>query len=198
MRASWITIGAGALLPIIGSHGMGHAPPDVPVARVGVLDMARLTRDSALGKRYAARIDALQAELRELRVAKQRELDQRDVEIRSLQEAIERGSKSQSSSLDQSLQTLRGKQRERQAFFEDGQFEIGKLQDRIRDQAEGLGREFETEARPRIEAAARAEGIDVLLDSRMATAVNPAFDITPIVIVHLQQDDGNGPAPPSR
>jgi Skp family chaperone for outer membrane proteins len=66
------------------------APAGAPRSpRIAVIDMARVSNDSLLGKSYATQLDALKKEIDAAGTQKQTELNKRDAEIKTLQDELE-------------------------------------------------------------------------------------------------------------
>jgi Skp family chaperone for outer membrane proteins len=174
---------------------------ELPVAHIAVIDMNRISNDSTLGKSYSAKIDALENEIKTAGAKKQAELAKLDSAIKSMQDELEKQANVLSpEGRDKKLLDIKQKQRERQAFLEDGQLEIQRMQDRARQQVQTLNNEFQLKVRPHVEAVAKALGVDVLLDSQSALTINDAYDISQAVVDRLDQEEkpaaSTGPATP--
>ena len=75
------------------------------------------------------------------------------------------------------------KQRDRQAFLEDGQADLQKMRERAQQQAQVLNNEFQVKIKPHIDAVAKEKGLDIILDAQVTLTVNKEFDISRDVIV---------------
>lgn len=160
------------------------APPAVKTPRIAVIDMQRVSSESLLGKGYAAQLEALRAEIEAERTKKQNDLQKLDAQLKALQEDVEKQQGVLSpEALDRKRQDLVKKGRDRQAFLEDGQQELQRMQERAQQQAQALNGEFQIKIKPHIEAVAKEKGIDILLDSQVALTVNRDFDISQEVVV---------------
>lgn len=163
---------------------------ELPVAHIAVIDMNRVSNESTLGKSYSAKIDALEKEIKTAGAKKQAELAKLDSAIKSMQDDLEKQAGVLSpEARDKKLLDIKQKQRDRQAFVEDGQLEIQRMQDRARQQVQTLNNEFQLKVRPHVEAVAKALGVDVLLDSQSALTINDAFDISQAVVDRLDKQE---------
>jgi outer membrane protein len=151
--------------------------------RVAVIDMARVSAESQLGKSYAAQLEKLQTEINAEATKKQSELGKLDVALKALQEELEKqGSVLSPEARDKKQQEIVRKTRERQAFLEDGQAEINRMRERAQQQAQAINGEFQQKVRPLVEQVAKDKGMDLVLDSQVAYTINKDFDITRDVI----------------
>jgi Skp family chaperone for outer membrane proteins len=160
------------------------AAPAVKSPKIAVIDMQKVSADSLLGKGYAAQLEALRAEIEAERTKKQNDLQKLDAQLKTLQDDVEKQQSVLSpEALDRKRQDLVKKTRDRQAFLEDGQGELQRMQERAQQQAQALNGEFQIKIKPHIEAVAKDKGIDLLLDSQVALTVNKDLDISQDVIV---------------
>jgi Skp family chaperone for outer membrane proteins len=177
---------AGAQEPAAGAGNM-RAP------RIAVIDMAEISSKSNLGKSYASRIEGLENEIRTEGNKKQAELNKQDAAIKALQEELEKqGSVLSADALDKKRQDITRKQRDRQAFFEDGQADLQRMRERAEQQAGALNAEFQQKLKPAIDAAAKAKSVDIILTNQVALIINPEFDLTKDIITRA---DSMAPAP---
>lgn len=178
-----LALGAGALA-VAGQEAKPAARPDPRVPRIAVIDMAAVSSQSLLGKSYAAKIDALKNEIEAERTKKQNDLTKMDAAIKALQDEIAKQQAVLSpEALDKKQQELVKKSRDRQAYLEDGQQDLQRMQERAQQQAQALNGEFQVRIKPHIEAVAKDKGIDILLDSQVALTVSKEFDISQDVVV---------------
>jgi outer membrane protein len=165
-------------------------------ARIAVIDVAGVYSGSLLGKGYAAEIDKLENEIRSEQTKKQAELQKFEASIRTLREEVEKqASVLSAEALDRKRAELTKKERDRQAYVEDGQQELARMQQRAQAQAESFRNEFQTRVRPHIEAVAKEKGVDVIVDSQVAITINKDFDLTREVIVKADEAEKNKPKP---
>jgi Skp family chaperone for outer membrane proteins len=75
------------------------------------------------------------------------------------------------------------KQRDRQAFLEDGQADLQRMRERAQQQAQVLNNEFQVKIKPHIDAVSKEKAIDILLDGQVTLTVNRDYDISRDVIV---------------
>lgn len=156
----------------------------VGIARIAVIDMQRVSGETLLGKGYAAQLEALKNEIDAEETKKQNDLTKLDGQIKALQDDLEKqGGVLSPEGLDKKKQEIVRKQRDRQAFLEDGQADLERMRARARQQAQNYNNEFQQRIRPHIEAVAKERGVDVLLDSQVAITVTKAFDVSQDVIV---------------
>jgi Skp family chaperone for outer membrane proteins len=160
------------------------AKSDVRSPRIAVLDMARVSAETLLGKGYASQLDVLKNEIDAEGTKKQNELQKIDTSIKALQDELEKqGSVLSPDAADKKRQEIVRKTRDRQAFLEDGQQELQRMRDRAQQQAQSLENDFQVKVKPHIDAVVKEKGIDLLLDSRVILAVSKDFDISREVIV---------------
>jgi outer membrane protein len=170
---------------VIGGSGLAVAQDAgaASTARIAVIDMARISAESQLGKSYATQLEQLQNDINTAAQAKQTELQQMDATIQALQEELQKqGPVLSQEARDQKQQEIVRKGRERQAFLEDGQAEINRMRERGQQQAQSINNEFQVKIRPVVEEVAREKGYDLVLDSQVAYTISRDFDITRDVI----------------
>jgi Skp family chaperone for outer membrane proteins len=176
-----------AAAPVLAQEAAAPAPAKaeaVRTPRIAVIDMARVSQESLLGKSFQAQLEQLRNEIEAERTKKQNDLQKLDAQIKALQDEIEKQQSVLSpEALDRKRQDVVKKGRDRQAFLEDGQQELQRMQERAQQQAQQLNGEFQVKIKPHIEAVAKEKGIDVLLDSQVALTVNKEFDISQEVVV---------------
>jgi outer membrane protein len=174
--------------------------------RVAVIDMARVSAESQLGKSYAAQLEKLQNDINAEATKKQTELGKLDTALKTLQEELEKqGAVLSPEARDKKQQDIVRKTRERQAFLEDGQQEINRMRERAQQQAQAINGEFQQKVRPLVEQVAKDKGMDLVLDSQVAYTINKDFDITRDVIAKADEAAKAGasasaapaPAPPA-
>jgi Skp family chaperone for outer membrane proteins len=159
------------------------------VAKVAVIDMQRVSSESLLGKGYAAQLEGLQTEINSEGTKKQNELQKMDTAIKALNEELEKqGSVLSPEGAEKKRQEIVKKQRDRQAFLEDGQAELQRLRERATQQAQALNSEFQNRIKPHIDTVAREKGIDIIIYDG-ALSVNKAFDISQEVIVRADDTE---------
>src|SRR5262245_49051305 len=169
--------------------------------RVAVIDMARVSAESALGKSYATQLEKLQNDINAAATAKQTELGKLDAALKTLQEELEKqGSVLSPEARDKKQADIVRKTRERQAYLEDGQGEINRMRERAQQQAQSINGEFQQKVRPIVEQVAKDKGLDLVLDSQVAYTINRDFDITRDVIAKADEAEKAKPsaaAPPA-
>jgi outer membrane protein len=153
------------------------------VARIAVIDMARVSAESQLGKSYATQLEQLQNDINTAAQAKQTELQKMDAAIQALQDELQKqGAVLSQEARDKKQQEIVRKGRERQAFLEDGQAEINRMRERGQQQAQSINNEFQVKIRPVVEEVAREKGYDLVLDSQVAYTISKDYDLTRDVI----------------
>jgi Skp family chaperone for outer membrane proteins len=152
--------------------------------KVAVIDMNRVSSETLLGKSYAAQIEGLKNEIDSEGTKKQNELTKLDSQLKTLQDEIDKQANVLSpDALDKKRQEVVKKQRERQAFLEDGQQDLQRLREQAQQKAQAFNSEFQEKIKPTIEAVAKEKGVDILLDNQVAFWVTKNYDITQEVIV---------------
>jgi Skp family chaperone for outer membrane proteins len=190
---------AAMLLPQAADRAVAQeaAGDELPLARIGLIDANVLYAESQLGKRYVAKVEALQEEIQTAQQGKEEEASRRRAELNTLREELQQQADTLSPEerSDKALD-LRRKERELQAFVEDGESEIQRLQQRAQQEAQRIQNEYQQEMRPHIDAVAREMGVDFLLDRAVALILNPAFDISKAVIAHADAAEQEGGSQP--
>jgi outer membrane protein len=183
------------LLVALASAGLATAQDAAKAPRVGVVDMARVSAESLLGKSYAAQLEKLQTDISAEATQKQTELGKMDAALKTLQDELEKqGAVLSQEARDKKQQEIVRKTRERQAFLEDGQAEINRMRERAQQQAQSINNEFQLKVRPVVEQVAKEKGYDLVLDSQVAYTINKDFDITRDVIVKADEAEKAKPA----
>jgi len=152
--------------------------------RIAVIDMGKVSGQSLLGKHYAAELEKLRDGIESERTKKQNQLKNLESELQTLLDEIEKQQSVLSAeALGKKQKEVNRKKRQRQALMEDGQLDIQRMTERAQQQAQNYNLEFQQKIRPHIDAVVKEKGIDILLDSQVALAVNPSFDISQDVVV---------------
>jgi outer membrane protein len=178
---------ATALLFALAAAGTAFAQePRSP--RLAVIDMARVSAESGLGKTYAAQLEKLNTEIQAAMTQKQTELGKMESAIKALRDELEKqGSVLSVEAREKKQVEITRKTRERDAFLEDGQGEINRMRERAAQQAQQINNEFQLKVRPVIEQIAKEKGFDLIIDSQVAYSINRDFDITPQVIARADE-----------
>ncbi len=164
----------------------GGASP--ATAKIAVIDMARVSAESDLGKSYATKLEGLQNDINTAAQQKQTELQKMDATIQALQEELRKqGAVLSEEARDKKQQQIVRQGRDRQAFLEDGQAEISRMRERAQQQAQSINNEFQVKIRPIIEDVAKELGYDLVLDSQVAFSISRDFDVTRDVIAKADQ-----------
>jgi outer membrane protein len=123
---------------------------DAAVAKIAVIDMARVSAESQLGKSYAAQLEKLQTDINTAAQEKQTTLQEMDKAIETLQEELQKqGAVLSQEARESKQQEIVRKGRERQAFLEDGQAEINRMRDRAQQEAQSRARSARSSRRSR-------------------------------------------------
>jgi outer membrane protein len=156
--------------------------------KIAVIDMQQISAESVLGKSYASKIEGLENEIKNEGTKKQGELQKMDAAIKSLQDELEKqGSVLSPEAADKKRQEITKRQRDRQAFLEDGQADLQRMKERAEAQAQAMNAEFQQKIKPAIDAVAREKGIDILLTSQVALTMNQAYDISKEIIAKADE-----------
>src|SRR5713101_2061760 len=100
----------------------------VGTPRIAVIDMQQISAESTLGKSYASKIEVLENEMKAAVNQKQTELQKMDASIKVLQDELDKQSSVLSpEAADKKKQDIVKKQRDRQAYLEDGQAELERM-----------------------------------------------------------------------
>jgi outer membrane protein len=179
------TFVAGLLAVLVAGTALAQ---EVRPPKVAVIDMARVSAESALGKSYASQLEKLQNDINAAVTQKQSELAKMDAAIKTLQDELEKqGAVLSAEARDKKQSEITRRARERQAFFEDGQTEINRMRERAQQQAQTINNEFQLKVRPVVEQVAKDKGYDLVLDSQVAFTINRDYDITPQVIAKADE-----------
>jgi Skp family chaperone for outer membrane proteins len=152
--------------------------------KIAVIDMQRVSSESLLGKSYQAQLEQLRNEIEAEQTKKQTELGKLDQALKTLQDELEKqGSVLSPEAAAKKQEEIRKKGRERQAFVEDSQAELQRMQQRAQQQAQNVNNEFQVKIQPHISAVVKEKSIDILIDSQAAPIYSRDFDISRDVIV---------------
>lgn len=197
------TLSKALILVAAAAAAQAQEAPAKPEARtwnpkIAVIDMARISSESLLGKGYAQQLETLRNEIEAEQKKKQADLEKLDTALKALQDELEKQQGVLSAeALDRKRQDIVRKNRERQAFLEDGQQELQRLRQRAEQRAQQLNGEFQVKIKPHVEAVAKEKGIDLLLDNQMALAVSNRFDISQDIILHADEAERAAKAKPA-
>ncbi len=191
MKKTFVT----GLLFALAAAGHATAQEAAKAPRVGIIDMARVSAESLLGKTYAAQLEKLQNDINAEATKKQTDLGKMDAAVKALQDELEKqGAVLSQEAREKKQQEIVRKGRERQAFLEDGQADINRMRERAQQQAQSINNEFQLKVRPIVEQVAKDKGYDLVLDSQVAYTINKDFDITRDVIVKADEAEKAKPA----
>jgi len=187
---------APAPAPAAPATGAPRGPIGTP--KIAVIDMQQISAESTLGKSYATKIEALENDIKSEGTKKQGELQKMDASIKTLQDELEKqGSVLSPEAADKKRQDIVKRQRDRQAFLEDGQAELQRMKERAEAQAQAMNAEFQQRIKPAIDAVARDKGIDIILTSQVALTLNQNFDISKEVIARADEAAKTAAAAPA-
>jgi outer membrane protein len=177
------------------------AAQEAPAAkspRIAVIDMARVSAESLLGKSYAAQLEKLQSDINAAAASKQGDLGKMDAAIKALQEELDKqGSVLSDEAREKKRLDIVKKTRDRQAYLEDGQAEINRMRERAQQQAQSINNEFQMKVRPLVEQVAKDRGYDLVLAAEVAYTINKEFDITREVIAKADETEKAAAAKPA-
>jgi Skp family chaperone for outer membrane proteins len=204
VKTSQLLTSLSALALLAGGTGAAAQEAAAPAGglprtpRIAVIDMNRISAESLLGKSYAAQIEALENEIKSEGTKKQAELQKLDTAIKALQDDLDKQASLLSpEAADRKRQDIVKKSRERQAYLEDGQQELGRMRERAQAQAENLNNEFQVKIKPSIDAVAKDKNVDIILSNQVALTVNKDFDISRDVIVKADDAERTKPKAPA-
>jgi len=172
--------------PAQGTAPAARGPIGTP--KIAVIDMQQISAESVLGKSYASKIEGLENEIKSEGTKKQGELQKMDAAIKALQDELDKqGSVLSPEAADKKRQDIVKRQRDRQAFLEDGQADLQRMKERAEAQAQAMNAEFQQKLKPAIDAVAKEKGIDILLTSQVALLMNAAYDISKDIIAKADE-----------
>ena len=172
--------------PAQGTAPAARGPIGTP--KIAVIDMQQISAESVLGKSYATKIEGLENEIKNEGTKKQGELQKMDAAIKALQDELDKqGTVLSPEAADKKRQDIVKRQRDRQAFLEDGQADLQRMKDRAEQQAQAMNAEFQQRIKPAIDAVAKEKGIDILLTSQVALTMNQAYDISKEIIAKADE-----------
>src|SRR5713226_6807852 len=187
---------AQAPAPAQGTAPAARGPIGTP--KIAVIDMQQISAESVLGKSYASKIEGLENEIKNEGTKKQSELQKMDAAIKSLQDELDKqGSVLSPEAADKKRQDIVKKQRDRQAFLEDGQADLQRMKERAETQAQAMNAEFQQRIKPAIDAVAREKGIDIILTSQVALTLNQNYDISKEIIAKADEAAKTAAAAPA-
>ena len=172
--------------PAQGTAPAARGPIGTP--KIAVIDMQQISAESVLGKSYATKIEGLENAIKNEGTKKQGELQKMDAAIKALQDELEKqGTVLSPEAADKKKQDIVKRQRDRQAFLEDGQADLQRMKERAEAQAQAMNAEFQQRIKPAIDAVAKEKGIDILLTSQVALTMNQAYDISKEIIAKADE-----------
>jgi outer membrane protein len=183
----WAALALAAAVPVLAQEAAAPAPAKAEATRaprIAVIDMGRVSQESLLGKSFQAQLEQLRNEIESERTKKQTDLGKLETAIKALQEELEKqGSVLSPDAAAKKQEDIRRKTRERQAFVEDSQTELQRMQERAQAQAQNVNNEFQVKIKPHIDAVVKDKSVDILLDSQATVAIGRDFDVSRDVIV---------------
>src|SRR5258705_2538981 len=191
--APFLCASAAVALAQTPAPAQGTAPAARPAGgigtpRIAVIDMQQISAESVLGKSYATKIEGLENEIKNEGTKKQGELQKMDAAIKALQDELDKqGTVLSPEAADKKKQDIVKRQRDRQAFLEDGQPDLQRMKERAEAQASAMNAEFQQRIKPAIDAVAKEKGIDIPLTSQVALTMNQASDISKEIIAKADE-----------
>jgi Skp family chaperone for outer membrane proteins len=156
--------------------------------KIGVFDMDRFTRESDLGKEYTARVEKLQKELQDLTAQKQADLEQMDKRIKTLQEQLAKDQTTLSvEEIEKRQYEITKANREREAFFQDGQIELKRRQRQAEQKGQDINQELRNKTVPFMQEAILARDLDIVIDRRFCVFVSDDLEIAGDVIARANK-----------
>jgi outer membrane protein len=191
MRKTFI---AALVLGAASTHALAQEPK---APKIAIIDMARVSAESLMGKGYSTQLEALKNEIDSEANKKQADLTKMDQAIKALQDDLDKQAAVLSpEAADKKRQDIVKKQRDRQAYLEDGQADLQRMRDRAQQQAQVLNNEFQVKIKPHIDAVAKEKAIDILIDGQVTLTVNRDYDISRDVIVKADEAEKTAKATP--
>ncbi len=177
---------AGQEPTVAGPAGQEAGPTRAPI--IAVIDIQRVTAQSTMGQQLRTQIQAVQQEIERQRVQKQTDLDARRQEVDSLRANLNRSVATLTADeAEERLRVIRTKERDIQAFFEDGQRELERLEAQAEQRALQLQAQFQESVSPLITEVAESLGVDILLDGQATVYITPEFDISDALIARMNE-----------
>src|SRR5258708_23843209 len=150
----------GLVLGAVGQvTGAQEAKTEARAPKTAIIDMARVSSESLMGKGYATQLEALQSEINSEGTKKQSDLQKLDAAIKTLQDELEKQASVLSpEAAEKKRQEIVKKGRERQALLGDGQADPQRMRaaPQARDQA--LNNEVPDEGEPHSGAEGQEKG----------------------------------------
>jgi Skp family chaperone for outer membrane proteins len=198
MRPGWMMSIAVVLASAPIATAQQAAPGAARSPRVAVMEMERLSRESNIGKDYAARIAQVQKDVEQRRAQTQAALAQMQERITKLQrELAATGATLSADEQQERRYEITKATREREAAVEDGRLALGRLQQEAAKKSEALNNELRSKIRPFIRAVIQERGLDLVIDRRFCSYVAEAYDATADVVAKINAAEAVKPAAPA-
>jgi Skp family chaperone for outer membrane proteins len=157
--------------------------PTTEAPTLGVIDMERITQDSALGTDFAGQIDVINTKIRKEVEKRQTELEKLDSNLKAAQEDLQKQAAVLSQdALEAKQLELQKQSRERDNYYQDSQAELQRQQNSAQREVQRLNQEFSEKIRPFIEDVVKSRKIDILFHVGAVAFTKENFDISGDVI----------------
>ena len=163
-----------------------EATRTIPQAIVAVVDLARVSDETLVGRALAQELDALQAQLEtDLNVRRTRvEADQ--AEFQAAVQAFQAGRPEMADAEAQVRETeLREQQRSLEELIQAARVDADAAQRRLQGEVSRLTAQLDEDIRPHMNAVAESMGVHLVLPVSQTVFTKPELDITDLVITRV-------------
>jgi Skp family chaperone for outer membrane proteins len=182
-------------LSLLGAAGVSGEGVGPRAGHIGVVDMERVERESAVGKDYLKRIDALGERLHAEATKRQERLGTLAEEIQRQNDELRRRQATLTPvAAEEAQHKLARKIRERELYQQDSEQELARLERQLQRDSQRLHQELRQRLLPTIEAILKRHSLDVLLDYHLCLGVSPEADFTDEAVA--DQEERRAPAGP--
>lgn len=171
---------------LVAAPASAQDPPDLGPAVVAVVDLARVSDESLIGKDLARQLAELQRGLETELSEKRSRVEASQTEFQGMVEAFQAERDSLPEDQARARENdLRNRQQALQDLIQAAQVDADAAQRRLQNEVARLTSQLDSDIRPHINAVAQEMGVDVLLPRSQTVFAKPALDITDLVIARV-------------